>query len=762
MSAPPLERLRQSLQGRYALERELGAGGMATVYLARDVRHDRLVALKVLREELAATLGPDRFLQEIRTTARLQHPHILPLLDSGEAAGRLFYVMPYVAGETLRARLEREPSLPLVDVVRLAAQLATALESAHRSGVIHRDIKPENILLTEGLPLLADFGIALAVEQSGGDRLTSTGTSIGTPAYMSPEQVLAAGPIDARSDQYSLACIVFEAIAGRPPFRAATSFATLTEHVNAPVPALTSPAGPVPAALAEVVRRALAKTPADRFASVGEFAAALNAALATAPTPVRSEARDEKTIVVLPFDNLSPDPGDAYLADGLTEELTADLARIRALRVTARNSAVAAKARTRDVREIARLLGTRYVLEGSVRRAGAALRITAQLIDGVTDAHLWSEKYSGTMDDVFAMQERISREIVDALAVQLSVEERRELEAHPVANLEAYQLYLQVSQALKEMTAASVVQARALLDRALALEGENDVLLGLYGVMELYAYSLGFDVNEDALRRGDAYATRALARNPRSALGLHAKAILAEKTDLARSVHYLRQSIAIDPIPEAMALLAFGLAMRGEEVDAMRYARRSVPLDPLSAAVLSFVSGAAWHSGARDEAVAWIEAGLRSMPDNPTIGFFAGYVMVVTGQSERALTLLDRAAASTDESFFQVFPAMLAQALRQQSVASLPEAFRPAVSKDPHGSHMLAEIYMAAGRRDEALSWLGNAIRLGVVNTRYMTEQSPFFSTLRGDPDFEALVADARQRRSASMSSSSTSRQTAP
>jgi TolB-like protein len=719
---------------------------MATVYLAHDLRHDRQVAVKVLRDALAATLGPARFLQEIRTTARLQHPHILPLLDSGEAGGRLFYVMPFVSGETLRARLDREGALPLAEAVRLTTQLASALDAAHRSGVVHRDIKPENILLSDGLPLLADFGIALAVEQAVGDRLTSTGAAIGTPAYMSPEQVTTAEQVDARSDQYSLACVVYEAIAGKPPYRAATSFATITEHVNSPVPTVTSPAGPVPAAVADAVRRALAKRPADRYATVGEFAAALSAAANRTSAVIAAASREEKSIVVLPFDNLCPDPGDGYLADGLTEELTADLAQIRALRVTARNSAVAAKARTRDVREIAQLLGTRYVLEGSVRRAGSALRITAQLIDGATDAHMWSEKYSGTMDDVFAMQERISREIVDALKVQLSAEEQRRLEAHPIANLEAYQLYLRVGQCLKEMTNESVTRARELLDRALALEGENDVLLGLYGVLELMAYSLGFDASDEMLRRGDGYATRALARNPRSAQGLHAKAILTEKIDLGQSVQYLRQSVAVEPAAEAMGLLSFGLAMRGEDADALHFARRAIALDPLSPAVLMFVMGAAWHANAPEQGVGWAEAALRVMPENPTIQFLAGYLFSVTGQRDRGLALLDAAAGSLEASFFQVLPAMWAQALRQQPLSALPDSFRPVVGKDPHGSHMMAEIYAAAGQRDEALAWLTNAIRLGVVNSRYMTQQSPFFASLRGDPVFEALIGEARAK----------------
>ena len=731
------------IANRYLITRELGAGGMATVYLAQDVRHDRQVAVKVLRDTLSSAVGRDRFLQEIRTTARLQHPHILPLLDSGEADGRLYYVMPYVAGETLRARLDRGRTLPVADVVRLATELASALDYAHRSGVVHRDIKPENILLSDGLPLVADFGIALALEHAAGERLTATGSTIGTPMYMSPEQIVAAGEIDAGSDQYSLACVLYEAIAGQPPYRGPTSVAIAHEHVHAPVPSLTKTASGVSTAVADAISRALAKKRSDRFATVAEFAAALADSSTSQSTPPGTTT-SEKSIVVLPFDNLSPDPGDAYLADGLTEELTADLARVHALRITARNSAIAAKARTRDVREVARLLGTRYVLEGSVRRAGAALRITAQLIDGGTDTQIWSQKYAGSMDDVFAMQERISREIVDALAVRLSTDEQRKLQEHPIANLEAYQLYLQARQALNQMSGESVARARHCLDRALALEGDNHALLGMYGALELIAFSIGVDVTDDTLRRGDAYANRALALNPRSPSGLYAKAILAEKTDIARSVEYLRQAAAVAPGAEIMGLLAIGLAVRGEEREALEYARKALPLDPLSPLVLSFVTGAAWFAGDRAQALAWTEAALHAAPDNTSVLHLAGYVFVAIGDVDRGLTLVDRAVGS--DEYFSVLPNLLAHAIRRQPMPPLSAGVRTMMRADPHGSLWLADIYAAAGDRDQSLDWLGNAIRLGVANARYMSEVSPFLTRWRDDEAFQALVAQARAR----------------
>ncbi|HWC74113.1 MAG TPA: protein kinase, partial [Gemmatimonadales bacterium] len=272
--ADALSRLKAALAGCYTIERELGRGGMATVYLARDVKHDRPVALKVLRHELAAILGAERFLQEIRLTARLQHPHILTLIDSGDADGLLYYVMPYVEGETLRQRLEREGQLPQEEALRIATAVAAALDFAHERGVIHRDIKPENVMLHQGEPMVADFGIALAVSTAGRERLTETGLSLGTPAYMSPEQASAEPRLDGRSDQYSLACVLYEMLAGEPPYTGPTAQAIIAKRFTEPIPHLGT-LRDVPPALEAAVTKALSKRPADRFATTGAFVAAL-------------------------------------------------------------------------------------------------------------------------------------------------------------------------------------------------------------------------------------------------------------------------------------------------------------------------------------------------------------------------------------------------------------------------------------------------------------------------------------------------------
>jgi len=276
-----LGRLIAALADRYAIERELGQGGMATVYLARDLKHDRFVALKLLRREFSVAIGPERFLREIRVTARLQHPHILPLLDSGtleDGPGLLrpYYVMPYVEGESLRDRLVRERQLPVEEAVRIALDVAAALAYAHSQSVLHRDVKPDNILLSDKQPVLADFGLARAVSVAGGERLTETGLALGTPHYMSPEQAAGDPSVNVRSDVYALGCVLYEMLAGDPPFTGPSAQAVVAGHMAEPVPRLRTVRGTVPEGLERVITRALAKAPADRFASAEEFAAALS------------------------------------------------------------------------------------------------------------------------------------------------------------------------------------------------------------------------------------------------------------------------------------------------------------------------------------------------------------------------------------------------------------------------------------------------------------------------------------------------------
>src|SRR4051794_26284566 len=270
-----VNRLQVALADRYRIEGEIGAGGMATVYLAHDLRHERKVALKLLRPELSAVIGAERFLAEIKLTANLQHPHILPLFDSGEADSHLFYVMPFVEGESLRALLNREKQLPVAEAVRIAGEVASALDYAHRHGVVHRDIKPENILLHDGRALVADFGIALAASKAGGNRMTETGMSLGTPHYMSPEQAMGERDITARSDIYALGCVLYEMLTAEPPFSGSTAQAIVARVLTESPRPILPQRHTIPPHVEAAVLTALEKLPADRFGTAAEFAEAL-------------------------------------------------------------------------------------------------------------------------------------------------------------------------------------------------------------------------------------------------------------------------------------------------------------------------------------------------------------------------------------------------------------------------------------------------------------------------------------------------------
>jgi serine/threonine-protein kinase len=432
--APP--RLAAALADRYRLERELGAGGMATVYLAEDVRHRRKVAIKVLRPELAAALGAERFLREIETTASLRHPHILPLYDSGESAGFLFYVMPLVEGGSLRGRLEREQRLPLQDALRIGREVADALGYAHGRGVVHRDIKPENILLESGHAVVADFGIARALDAAGGQRMTGTGLAIGTPAYMSPEQATGERDLDGRSDLYSLGCVLFEMITGNPPFRGATAAAVIAKRFTEQPPELGGVAPSVPPAVASVVRRLMATDPAQRPANGAEASTALGRSITgdgTATVEHDSGAERARArlpwIAVLPF--ASRDAALADLAEGLAEDLTTGLSRFTHLQVITRQS-VASLPPGSDVRRVGEALGARYVVEGSLRKSGNTMRLSAQLVDTQTGTHLWAETFDRdlTTTNLFALQDDLTDRIVATVADPFGVLVR--VMAHPL------------------------------------------------------------------------------------------------------------------------------------------------------------------------------------------------------------------------------------------------------------------------------------------------------------------------------------------
>lgn len=508
-----LERLNAALAGRYRVERPLGEGGMATVYLAHDIRHDRRVAIKVLRGELAEVLGSERFLAEIKTTANLRHPHIVPLFDSGEAAGLLYYVMPLAEGETLRHRLDRERQLPIEDALRIAAEVADALDHAHARGVVHRDIKPENILLEGDHVSVADFGIARALWSVGTERLTQTGISVGTPAYMSPEQAAGEREIDGRADLYSLGCVLYEMLGGQPPFTGPTAAAVIRQHLVAAAPPLALLRPSVPAHITTAITRALAKTPSDRFEPVRQFAVALDArstsgAAAEAGTPravaepratvvmphrrpwsiaaaiaatvavaalawrlapnARTEAEPRNSVAVLPFTDLSADRSQMYLGDGIAETMISALAQAPGVIVLPRSVSFAQRENSADLKSVGRALRVGTVLEGSVQRSGDRLRITSALIAVHNESVLWSKTFDRRADDIFAVQDEVVQAVLAQLLGDLEAARAPVTNAVGTTDLEAYSLYLQGNFIWYRRSLGDFDRAKEMFRRAIA------------------------------------------------------------------------------------------------------------------------------------------------------------------------------------------------------------------------------------------------------------------------------------------------------
>jgi serine/threonine protein kinase/Flp pilus assembly protein TadD len=579
--------LSDALADRYTIESALGEGGMATVYLAHDKRHERLVAIKVLSAEQSAVLGPERFEREIKLLARLRHPFVLPLHDSGEAAGSLYFVMPYVEGESLRARLLRDGTLSVEDVTAIVRQIADALDYAHGEGVVHRDVKPENILLSRhGHALLADFGIARAGNTAAVGNLTQTGMAIGTTAYMSPEQALGELDIDGRSDLYSLGCVVYEALSGSPPFSGATPLAMVAKHIGVPAPGLI--AGPaLPPSIVRAVARALEKKPADRFESVTAFSQALHAADANAEAalaPLASTLR--LSIAVLPVAHRSADAETEFFSDGMTEELINALAKVEGLRVVSRSSAYAFKSGDVPQREIGLRLNVGFLLEASVRRAGNRLRMTAQLVDVEKDSTVWSETYERQLEDVFAVQDDITRSIVRTITEELQLGHLRG--ATPVQqprSLEAYDLYLLGRHHWYKRTDASMRRALELFNEAVAADPMYaPAYSGIADASALLA-SWQFASSAESYPQAAAAARRAIELDPSSA-DAHASLGFVKlnwEWDWEGALNELGRAIELNPSHEtAHRWLSAFLAGIGRADDALRIARRAAELDPIS------------------------------------------------------------------------------------------------------------------------------------------------------------------------------------
>jgi serine/threonine protein kinase/Flp pilus assembly protein TadD len=715
----PVERLREALSQSYTIDRELGRGGMATVYLAQDTRHERLVALKVLHPELAASLGPDRFLREIKVAARLNHPHILALHESGQADGFLYYVMPYVEGESLRERLDREQLLPVDEAIRHARAIASALDYAHRQQIVHRDIKPENVMLHEGEAMVMDFGIAKAVSSVGSETLTQTGMMVGTPAYVSPEQAAGEANLDGRSDQYSLACMLYEMLSGERPFTGPTAQAIMAKRFTEPARPIRAIRSSVPENVERAITKAMSTDLTGRFRTTAMFGQALVSSSMSTPTDTETMPQpavaSAKSIAVLPFTNMSADAENEYFTDGIAEEIINALSKIQSLRVASRTASFALKGKNEEIAEIGRKLKVSTFLEGSVRKMGNRLRITAQLVNVADGYHLWSERYDREMEDVFAIQDDISQSIVKALRVILSEDARKAIEKSRTENVKAYEFYLRGRQFVEERR-KSLEFARQMFKRA--TEEDPEYAVAYTGIANccslLYIY---YDARESNLRQAESASLRALELEPGLAEGHLARAIAMwlNKRDFEEAEAEFETAMRLDPkLFEAPYFFGRACQSQGKSADAVRLFERAAQLRPEDYLTPVFLSLAYRSLGRNDEARLAGQRGLKLAeerielnPEDARAYNVAGSLLAGMGDSEHALEYAKRAAEIDPEDTVTLYNA--------------------------------ACTYTMLGKHDEALTTLETALDKGYGHKEWI-EHDPDFDAVRDNPRFKAIL----------------------
>jgi serine/threonine-protein kinase len=635
--------LADALRDRYTFERELGRGGMATVYLARDLRHDRAVALKVLLPELAIALGPDRFQREIRLAARLQHPHILTVHDSGAVDGLLWYTMPYVEGESLRDRLRRVSQLGLDEALRITREVADALAYAHGLGVVHRDIKPENILLSNHHALVADFGVARAV-QAGDTELTGTGMAIGTPAYMSPEQSMGDPNVDGRSDLYSLGCVLYEMLAGEPPYTGPSAQALVIKRMTDPVPSVRRLRDTVPPAVDLALQRALSKTPADRFAGIAEFATALDrassppdAVATTAVHPrrwmlaggalavvlaalllrkagtshdtIRTAGSGPPIITVLPFQPIGGDTGQRYFTAGMTEEITGQLSRLSSLRVVSSAVAQGYGDSADRLGRMARELGVGSAVSGTVRLAGDKVRIAVQLADARTGQTLWSDQYDRGVANVFEVQSEVARRIAEALRARLTPAESARLEQPQSTSPVAHDLYLR-SEVLEVNDPLQNRAGMSLLRQAVAVDSTYADAWSTLATRFFFASVFGDVTYRDSAATA---ARRSLELRPDLPMGyVVLGSIASEDGRYADARRDFGKALALNPSDVfALADLSDMELGLGRFDEALRLAVQAAPLKGNDAVMYYHVGNALLRLGDDAATEAWLMAGMR-------------------------------------------------------------------------------------------------------------------------------------------------------
>jgi serine/threonine-protein kinase len=759
-----LDRLTTSLSDRYAIERQLGVGGMAAVYLARDLKHDRNVALKVVHPELAAAIGTERFLNEIRVTANLHHPHIVQLYDSGEADGLLYYVMPVVEGESLRDKLNREGQLSIDESVAIACAVAEALDYAHRRDVIHRDIKPENILLQEGTPLLADFGIAIAVSRAAGERITETGLSLGTPSYMSPEQATGARDVDARSDIYALGSVLYEMLAGDPPFLGSNVQAVIAKVVGERPVKLRTIRDTVPGHIEAAVDRALAKVPADRFGTAKDFAWALTDTTSALPQSARRKPVLGRALVgvaaalviaaagwfassltggpgverlaVLPLTNLAGDSEQDYLVAGVHEALISELARL-GISVIARTSMAQYRNTDRSIPDIASELKVDAVIEGSVFRDGDSLEINVRMIDPDTEEDMWRQLYGGKLDNVVVLYRDLTRDVADEIRVNLDPQMEARLSRAPQVTPESYEAYLRGMHHLNKSTPEDFEKAVEYFHEAVD-KNPGDPMA--YAGLALGYVTLGHGPAPppDVWPLARAAADRAVRLDSTLAEGWAAIADIKLYVDwdwegaerAFQRANELNPSLAMNHYHHAWYLV-----LMGRLDEAVREHERARELDPLTPLHTVWLPALYYYAGQHEKALAGAREVLTRYPDHATALYVFGTSAAQMGLYDEAIAALEKAAALNPRWRFAVGRTFAQAGRRDDALRILAELESEGPS--PWGAIAMADLNAALGDYDAAFEWLAYDPPHAWLP---WSRENPVLEPVRDDPRFDDLL----------------------
>ena len=746
---------------------------MATVFLALDLRHERPVALKVLHPDLAASLGSDRFLREVKLAARLQHPHILSVHDSGETGGLLWFTMPFVEGESLRDRLRREKQLSVDDAIGVIRQAGQALQFAHEHGVIHRDIKPENLLLTrDGNTHVADFGIARALSAGGEERLTETGLAMGTPAYMSPEQATAERDLDARTDIYSLGCVLYEMLAGEPPYTGPTAQAVIAKRLTEPVPHLRT-VREVPEAVEQAVTKALARVPADRYATIADFVRALDAPAARRPATSakrvgafallallvlaavaivfrqwRSGAADSaagpKRLAVVPFENLAG-PDEEYFADGITDELRGKLATLPGLQVTARGSSFQYKKTTKRPEQVGQELGVQYLLTGTVRwdkriADQSRVRVTPELVQVATGSTDWQEPFEAGLTDVFQVQADIARRVAQALEIALGAGQRERLAARPTQNLAAYDAYLrgeEASNSLGTSDDASLRRAATYYEQAVALDPQFVAAWAQASRAHGLIAASVFATPDDAVR-AQREAEKAVELAPgrvegRLALGNYFANV---RSDFAHALEqYALAHRAAPNNADVLTAMAVAEQSVGQWEEALAHLQRSADLDPRSLYTARRLGRALLWLRRYPQTLHAADRALALAPTNLDALETKAMAYLAQGDLAGARAVLESAPAEVDRTDLAAFVAtqfdlfwVLDDRQRELVLRTTPAAF-----SDDRGQWALVQAQIHALRGDEAKARIyGDSARLVLQKHVEEVPDNPQLRTLLG------------------------------